>query len=90
MLFEFDPDKDALNRMKHGLGLAEAERLDWDAADIFRDNLAYAGGEVRYIAFAPLDGRLHAVWFTWRDNICRVIGIRKANRKEVRRYDEQD
>jgi len=28
----FDPDKDVINRQKHGLSLADAERMDFDTA----------------------------------------------------------
>lgn len=32
MQIEFDPAKDAANRSKHGVSLALAVELDWDAA----------------------------------------------------------
>ncbi len=88
MVIEFDADKDAANQVKHGVSLVEAERLDWIAAHVYRDNKEYPSEEVRYIGYAPLDGRLHAVWFTWRGEVCRVIGMRKANAREVKRYEQ--
>jgi uncharacterized DUF497 family protein len=38
MTVSFDPAKDAINRAKHGLSLAEAERGDWTAAFIALDD----------------------------------------------------
>jgi len=32
MRIEFDPTKDASNRLKHGVSLAMAAELDWNAA----------------------------------------------------------
>ena len=84
MDFEWDEAKDAANRAKHGIGLARAARLDWgraiDVEDMRRDY-----GEVRTVSFARLDGRLHACTWTWRDGRKRIISLRKANRREVRR-----
>lgn len=37
MDIEFDPKKDSSNRKKHGLSLAMAAQLDWDAALIWVD-----------------------------------------------------
>ena len=38
MRFEFDPDKDAVNQAKHGVSLALAVELDWDAALVWVDD----------------------------------------------------
>jgi uncharacterized protein len=43
---EFDPDKDAANRRKHGLSLANAERMDFDTA-IHAPDHRYEYGEDR-------------------------------------------
>ncbi len=44
-----------------------------------------ACGEERLLAYARLDDRLFVMAYTWRDEVCRVISLRKANRREVRR-----
>jgi len=49
---EFDPAKDALNRARHGVSLALARELDWDAALVWMDN-RFDYDEVRMIALAP-------------------------------------
>jgi uncharacterized DUF497 family protein len=85
---EFDPDKDAINRQKHGLSLADAERVDLGAAAIDAD-LRYAYGEDRFQALGLIGGRLHMLVFTMRGDVLRVISLRKANPREVRRHDEQ-
>ena len=88
MKIEFDPDKNAINQQKHGLSLADAERMDLGTAAIDAD-LRYAYGEGRFQALGLIGGRLHMLVFTMRGDVLRVISLRKANPREVRRYDEQ-
>ena len=98
MEIEFDPDKDRINQMKHGISLAAAADIDLDAATVIEDRrIDY--GEPRFLAYAPIGGRLHVLCFTMRGNfragqstvgqplaVVRAIGLRKANRRERRRY----
>lgn len=85
MKIEFDPGKDAANRLKHGISLAASADLDFDQATVIEDH-RFDYGEPRFIAYAPLNGRLHVLWFTWRADRLRVIGLRKANTRERKRY----
>ena len=87
MEIEYDPDKDEANRVKHGISLAEATRIDLNRAVRFEDR-RFNYGETRFIAYAPIEGRLHCLWYTLRGDVVRVIGIRKANERERKRYEE--
>jgi uncharacterized DUF497 family protein len=78
--------KDEANQAKHGVSLAAAAEIDLDGAVIFED-LRLEYGERRYIAFAPLNGRLYAMCFTVRSGVIRVIGLRKANQREREKYE---
>lgn len=49
MNIEFDPEKDSINQTKHGISLAMAAFLDWEAALIEVDN-RFDYGELRFIA----------------------------------------
>ncbi len=52
MPIEFDPAKDLANQDKHGVSLAMAVELDWEAALVWVDErIEY--GEARLIALAP-------------------------------------
>lgn len=85
MEITFDPAKDAANIAKHGVSLTVAVDLEWDSAvtwpDARRDY-----GESRMIGLASTGARLYCVIFTDRGNARRVISLRKANEREVRRY----
>ncbi len=89
MRLTFDPAKNEANKAKHGLSLADASRLDWRSAkvvdDARRDYL-----EPRLQIYGALDGRLHVLIATLRDDGLRVISLRKANKREIRRHGRSD
>jgi uncharacterized DUF497 family protein len=87
MRFEFDPDKDAVNQAKHGVSLALAVELDWDAALVWVDD-RFEYGESRMIALAPETAILYYVAFVDRGMLRRIISLRRANRREVKHYVE--
>ena len=85
MQFDFDPGKDATNLSKHGLSLAAAAELSWDAALVWIDDRADYG-EVRIVALAPIGDILFFVAFVEREPARRIISLRRANRREVNHY----
>lgn len=85
MLIDFDPGKDATNLSKHGVSLAAAAELDWDAALAWIDDRADYG-EARIVALAPIGDRLFFVAFVDRSDSRRNISLRRANRCEVNHY----
>ena len=85
MRIEFDPAKDSVNRANHGVSLAFAEELDWDAALVWVDN-RFAYDDVRMIALAPEASTLYYVAFIERGKVCRIVSLRRATRREVERY----
>ena len=87
MRIEFDPAKDALNRARHGVSLALARELDWDAALVWMD-YRFDYDEVRMIALAPKTNTLYYVAFVERGNRRRIISLRRATRREVNHYVE--
>jgi uncharacterized DUF497 family protein len=84
----FDPGKEARNVAKHGISLVRAEAMDMAAA-IVREDKRFDYGETRYIAFGDIDDALHCLVFTFRGSKVRAISLRKANKKEIRRYGGQ-
>ena len=56
MEIEYDPEKDRLNQVKHGLSLARAADMDLDQAVIIPDE-RFDYGQQRYWAVAPIDAR---------------------------------
>jgi len=85
MLIEFDPDKDAANRIKHGLSLGDAVLVHWDDALIWQDDrMDY--GEMRMCALGYAGERLYFLAFVDRRQARRIISLRKANKREFNDY----
>ncbi len=84
-MYEWDRGKNAENSAKHGVDFARAEDFEWDTALTFSDVRRHYG-EPRNVSFGFVGSRLHALVWTPRGNIVRVISMRKANRKEIKRY----
>ena len=87
MVLSFDAAKNEKNIEVHGIALSEAEHLDWDAmiaaVDTRKDY-----GETRLVGYAPLGERLHCVVFVDRADGRRIISLRRANSREVDRYEQ--
>ncbi len=87
MRIEFDPAKDKANQALHGVSLALARELDWDAALVWVDD-RFEYGELRMIALAPETDTLYYVAFVDRGEVQRIISLRRATRREVKHYVE--
>ncbi|MBE0626978.1 MAG: BrnT family toxin [Burkholderiales bacterium] len=85
MQIAFDPAKDAANLAKHGVSLALAAELNWEAALVWIDE-RFEYAELRAIALAPKAKILYYVAFVDRRDVRRIISLRRANRREVKHY----
>jgi len=81
MEIEFDSAKDAINIDKHGISLSRAADLEL---------LAYVEDsrfhESRFRLYGLIDGMTYCVAGTDRDGRVRVISLRRAHAKEIKRY----
>lgn len=87
MDYEFDPAKDESNFDKHGLSLADADGFEWETAVVCEDTRKQYT-EPRFKATGYICDRLHVLVFCLRSDAVRVISLRKANAREVKRYAE--
>ena len=87
MRIDFDPAKDKLNLVAHGLSLSFASRLAWDEALVWLDQ-RFEHDELRMIGLVPEGNRLYYVAFVDRGPTRRVISLRHAERREVKHYVE--
>ena len=84
---EFDPSKSEENVAARGLPFSLVAGFDWGTALVVADQ-RHAYPEPRFLALGVITGRVHAVVFTPTTKGVRVISFRKANRREVRKYDQ--
>jgi uncharacterized DUF497 family protein len=84
----FDPAKDKSNKEKHGLSLDDAKLLEWDEALSWIDSRRDYG-EVRYVSLIPMKHRLYCVVYVDAKVNRRIISLRKANLREIDKYEEE-
>ena len=83
----FDLHKSQRNQAERGLPFTLVAYLEWDSALVVED-MRRNYGERRFRVLGLIEGRLHALVFTPRDDAIRVISLRKANNREVRLYEQ--
>jgi uncharacterized protein len=83
MAILFDPSKDRANVAKHGISLARV--VDMEILAVVEDD-RFDYGETRYRAFGIIDAAAYCFAFTIRYRTVRVISLRRAHSKEMRRY----
>jgi uncharacterized DUF497 family protein len=72
--FEWDDTKDALNRVKHGVGFDEAQRAFLDSRRIIAVDEAHSEAEPRWFCLGMVNGRVITVRFTVRGTTIWIIG----------------
>ena len=86
MEIKYDPRKCERNIQERGLSFERVNDFEFETAWFVEDRRRDYG-ETRIRAFGYLDSRLHALVFTVTGEVLRVISLRRANRREVKRYE---
>ena len=90
MKFEWDPEKDRVNREKHGISFSEASTVFGDPLARTVPDPRYSIGEYRYLTTGYTSTRrLVIVAHTERGERIRLITARDAKPKERRFYEQQ-
>jgi uncharacterized protein len=82
--FEFDPDKSAANKAKHGIDFVEAQAL-WADADRLEIR-ARSLDEPRHQVLGRIGGKIWSAFITYRNESIRIISVRRARPDEEARY----
>lgn len=85
MKVECDPVKRAQTLLHRGLDMREAAIVFGGPCVTFSD-LRKEYDETRLITIGLLRGRMVVLVWTWRQNVRRIISIRKANEREQELY----
>ena len=87
-MFEWDQNKDRLNRRKHGIAFADTFAVFEDPNALTREDDEHE--EERFVTIGmDCFGRILVVVYTWREEDIRIISARKATRSEARQYESQ-
>lgn len=88
MEFEYDPAKSEKNAQERGLPFDAAADFEFETALIAQDTRK-AYPESRFQALGLLNGRVHVLVFAETKGGVRIISLRRANKREVGRYDQE-
>ena len=88
MQIEFDDAKNVANVRSRDLSFEQVVDFDFETA-FFKQDTRRDYGETRIRALGFLEDRLHALVFTEIANGIRVISFRKANKREVKIYEQE-
>lgn len=89
--FEWDPDKAAENKRKHGVSFEEAESIFADEFALLIDDPEHSSEEDRFLLLGlSIKLRTLVVAHCYRKNnvVIRIISARKATRKERDIYNQ--
>jgi uncharacterized DUF497 family protein len=87
MGFEYDPDKSAENKRKHGIDFDAAQSLWADARLV--EIPARTSDEPRWLLIGKIDEQHWSAIIRRRDNI-RLISVRRSRDEEVELYESED
>lgn len=85
MVFEYDPQKSARNKQKHGIDFDEARALSDDPERV--EIPAKTTDEPRTLVIGRIRGKHWSAVVTSRNDQIRVISVRRARKEEVEIYE---
>jgi uncharacterized protein len=83
--FEFDPDKSAANRVKHGIDFTAAQSIWRDTHRI--EVPARTTDEPRWMVIGQINGQCWSAVMTYRDERVRIISVRRSRESEIAIYE---
>ena len=83
--FEFDPEKSAKNKEKHGIDFIEAQSL-WDDPDLM-EIPAKTEDEPRFLVIGRIGSKHWSAIVTYRNYNIRLISVRRSRIEEVKLYE---
>ncbi len=90
--FEWDENKNEINKKKHGLSFEEASEVFYDDDAVLFDDPDHSVGEQRFLIIGAVgSSKICIVSHCYRDNdnVIRLISARMATKSEIRYYQER-
>ena len=84
-MFEFDDSKSESNRAKHGIDFVEAQAL-WNDSNLM-EIPAKTVDEARFLIIGMIERKHWSAVVTYRDEIIRIISVRRSREEEVALYE---
>jgi uncharacterized protein len=87
MKFEWDPQKNRTNRLKHKIDFESAKRL-WEDPDRIEIRAPHPI-ENRYILIGKMGECLWSAVYTLRGETVRIISVRRSKKQEIKLYEQE-
>ncbi|MBI5887766.1 MAG: BrnT family toxin [Deltaproteobacteria bacterium] len=84
-MFEFDSQKNDVNRKKHGIDFYEAQVL-WDDPD-FIEIPVMTSDEPRFLVIGKIAGKHWSGVITYRSDKIRIVSVRRSRKEEIALYE---
>ena len=89
MEFDWDETKSDACLKEREFDFTFAVRCFWDPHRLISRDSRFDYGEDRFQLLGQIDKRVFFVTYTLRAEVIRIISARKANQREVKRYENQ-
>jgi len=86
--FEYDPEKSAANKRKHGIDFEEAQELWLDPAAV--EIPARVTDEPRWVVIGKIGEKHWSAVITRRNENIRLISVRRSRDEEVELYESDE
>jgi len=84
--FEYDEKKSQINKEKHNIDFVEAQKL-WQDEDALVVPANIVDDETRYALISKILTKCFVAIFTIRDDIYRIISVRRCRKNEEKNYE---
>ncbi len=88
-MFEWDENKNQINRLKHGVSFQQARKAFFDPKRLIIEDAAHSADEQRYFCLGEVDGGIMTVRFTFRNDAIRIFGAGYW-KKGKQRYEKEN
>ena len=90
LIFEWDEEKNRLNKKIHGITFEDAKFVFNDPNKIILPDLYHSEEEERWLAIGMVNKVLFVVFTERDDNVIRLISARVGTKAEEKLYNEQN
>lgn len=84
---EWDAEKSKRCEQRRGFNFEYAAKVLWDPKRLTHEDKRFDYGEQRYQSIGKIEERIFVLIYCLRGETTRIISARKANKREVKRYE---
>lgn len=86
MIFEYDENKNLINKSKHGIDFEQVKEL-WNDPFSFELPSSQSEDEDRFLVLGQINSKNYTAIITYREINIRIISVRRSRQKEIILYE---